>query len=435
MRRLTHRLLFAGALVVFLAPPALAQSSTYAIQGGRIITLAGSPIPSGTIVIENGLITAVGADVTIPTGATVIDATGLEVYPGLFDAISRMGLTEIGAVPVTSDMRELGDYNPHLDAATAVHPASEHIPVARANGITHTVAAPTGGQGGLAGQGSLINLDGWTVEEMMIEKGVGVVLTWPRLTAGRRFGGFGGGQSRSFSERQEQFDEHVRQVSEWLSAARHYSQSLANNADTRRDLQLEALARVTSREIPLLVGANTERQIRSAVEFATDENVDIVITGGTDAWKVADFLAEHNVPVILGATQSMPSSQDGWYDEAYSRPAKLYAAGVKFAFATFNASSSRNLPYEAAMGVPYGLPHEEALRAVTINGAEILGFGDRLGTIESGKIANLIVTDGDPLTIQTHVVHLFINGELVSTDNRHQTSYKKWNNRPRRSGN
>ena len=261
MRSAVRSTLLAGILGLFISMSGTAQSETYAIRGGRIITLAGDPIPSGTVVLQDGRITAVGANVQIPAGAQVIDATGLEVYPGLFDAMSRLGLTEIGAVDVTNDMRELGSYNPHLQAATAVHPASEHIPVARANGITHTVAAPTGGPGGFAGQGSLISLDGWTVEEMLIDPGVGIVLTWPRLSGGRGFfGGFGGRQNQSFSDRQKEYDDQVRQLSEWLEAARQYARAVSNgSAPQRRDLKLEALGRVTSGEIPLLINADTER--------------------------------------------------------------------------------------------------------------------------------------------------------------------------------
>ena len=408
------------------ASPSFAQSEAqvYAIRGGTVYTVSGDPIESGTVLIQGGLITAVGANVSVPAGAEVLEAAGLQVYPGMFDALSRLGLTEIGQVTVTSDMNELGEYNPHLLAATAIHPASEIIPVTRANGITHAVAAPTGGSGGIGGQGSLIHLDGWTVEEMLIEPSVGMVLNWPSLGGGRGFGRRG--PPRPFKERDERRTEQIGQLETWLEAARHYMQATASGSQPSRDLKLEALAKIVRHELPFLVMANSDRDITDAVAFAERNDVRIVIAGGAEAWKVGDLLAEKQVPVLLSATQAMPPGEDDGYDQAYARPGQLYEAGVKFGFATFGASNSRTLPYEAAMGVPYGLPWEEALKAVTINSAEILGVGDRLGTIETGKIGNVIITTGDPLSIQTEVRYVFVNGQPIDLTNKHSSLYERY---------
>jgi len=413
------------ALAVVVAVPAEAQ--TYVIQGGTVHTLAGEPFV-GSVVVRDGHIAEVGPDVQPPAGAEVIDATGRHVYPGMFDAVTRLGLTEIGAVDVTNDSREQGDYNPHLQAATAVHPATEHIPVTRANGITHAMAVPEGGV--ISGQASLIGLDGWTIEEMDVAPGAAMAINYPSMQSRRGFGGFSFGQPRPFSEVKEEYETKVAELDRWMDGGRQYAKALeAGTAE--RNLQLEAMARVVNREIPVLLEANGERDIRNAVAWAERQNIRFVLTGGREAWKVADMLAEKKVPVILGPTQSMPNGPDAEYDEAYSNPGKLFAAGVKIAFATFNSSDSRTLPYEAAMAVPYGLPEEAALEAVTKNGAEMLGFGDRLGTIEAGKLANLIVTDGDPLEIQTQVSDLFILGREVSTDNKHKSLYEKYRARPK----
>lgn len=423
----------AAALVLAaaaLALPAPATAQTYAITGGTVHTLAGGTF-TGTVVIEDGLIAAVGPDVQAPQGAEVVDATGRHVYPGMFDAVSRLGLTEIGAVDVTNDAREQGGFKPHLQAATAIHPATEHIPVARANGITLTMAAPQGGT--VAGQASLIGLDGWTVEEMWIEPGAAMVINYPGLGGGGfRFGRRGGEGGRGgWAAARKRYREAVGRLDEWFEAARRYDQAVRDGADLPRDLKNEAMAKVVNREMPVLLSANGERNIRNAVEWAREKDIRFVITGGREAWKVADFLAENEVGVILSPTQSMPSGADVSYDEAYANPGKLHAAGVKIAFATFNSSSSRTLPYEAAQAVPYGLPHEAALAAVTRNAAEMLGFGDRIGTIEEGKIANLMITDGDPLEIRTQVTDLFILGRGVSLDNRHRSLYEKYRARPR----
>jgi imidazolonepropionase-like amidohydrolase len=420
------------AAVIGLAPLAAQnEAPTIVIQGGTVHTLAGAPIEGGTVLIRNGLVAEVGPSVSVPAGVQVIDATGLHVYPGMFDAVTRLGLTEVGAVDVTNDYMELGDYNPHLLGMTAVHPASEHIPVARANGITHTVAAPSARSGGIGGQGSLLYTDGWTVEEMLIEPSVGMVVSWPNVeTRGYDY------ETRTriektFREAKSEYDEKVTELEEWLDGARQYKGALAAGIDVERDLKLEALVKVIDGELPLLVYANSERQISDAVEFAESNEVQIVILQGREAWKVADRLVESGIPVILGPTQSLPNEEDYGYDQIYAQPGQLFAAGVKFGFATFNASSSRNLPYEAGSAVSFGLSREEAIRAVTINSAEILGIGHMLGTIEQGKIANIIVTDGDPLEIQTQFLHLIVAGRVADRMNKHLELYEKYRARPR----
>jgi len=414
-------------LVATVAFASSARGQTYAIVGGTVHTLTGEAY-MGTVVVRDGLIVDVGPGVQAPAGAEVVDATGRHVYPGMFDAVSQLGLTEVGAVDVTNDSQEQGDFNPHLQAATAIHPATEHIPVARANGITHTIAAPRGGI--ISGQASLVGLDGWTVEEMGIDPGAAMVVNFPSLQPRRRYGGFGGSGSTSFSDLEKQYEEQVARLDEWMDGGRMYARAVAAGT-AQRSLELEAMARVVNREMPVLIAANGERDIRHAVEWAERQDIRYVITGGSGAWKIADWLAEKHVQMILGPSQTMPASPDEEYDEPYANAGKLHAAGVKIAFATFNSSDSRTLPYEAAMAVPYGLPREVALEAVMKNGPEMLGLGDRIGTIAPGKIANLIVTDGDPLEIQTQVLDLIILGRQVSTDNKHKSLYEKYRARPK----
>lgn len=403
--------------LLLAALPAAAQQ-TYVIRGAKIYTLAGPPIENGTVVIRDGKIAAVGADVSVPSGAEVIDAAGLQVYPGLFDPLSRLGLTEVGAVRATVDTTELGRYNPHLKAATAIHPASEHIPVTRANGITHALTAPRGGV--ISGQAAVIHLAGWTIEEMAIETSVAMILNWPGI------------QTQPFTKGKTEYDKRVVELEDWMEAARHYAQAAEKGAagKVERDLKLEALVPVVQGKLPVIVMASSKRAIQDAVAFAGKNNLKIIIAGGTDAWKVKDLLKEKNIPVILARTQRLPSREDQPYDRPFSLPGELHAAGIKIAFATFDAAHARTLPYEAANAVPHGLPWEEALKAVTLYPAQMLGVDDRLGTIEVGKLANLIVTDGDPLEIQTEVRHLFINGQPTSTDNKHRRLYKKYLARP-----
>ncbi len=448
MSRGLGRTALAAAVAVAAIPVAEAvaqEGDTYAVQGATIHTVANGVIENGTIVLRGGRIIAVGVNVDIPAGAEIIDGEGKHVYPGMIDAFSQLGLTEIGAVAVTSDMNELGRWNPHLNAYTAIHPASEHIPVARANGITHTLAAPGGGGrgfrgggggAGIQGQATLIHLDGWTVEEMEIEKSAAMVISWPTLrSGGRGFGGFGGGGGqRSFRATQERFDEQVAEMEEWFAAAQHYRQA-TESGSTRlaRNIQLEHLARVLDRGMKVIIRANDKREIQSAIEFAEEWNLDIVIAGATGASEIAGLLAEKNIPVILGPVQRLPQGQDTPYDDPNTLPGVLYDAGVELAFATFNSADSRTLPYEAANSVSWGLPQDAALAAITLGPARILGVSDRLGSLEVGKVGNVIVTDGDPLEITTEIEYVFIKGVPSDLENKHSRLWEKYKNRPVKS--
>ena len=419
--------------------PRVPPASVYVIRGATIHTLAGDVIENGAVVLRDGMIEAVGADVAVPLDASVIDATGLHIYPGMVDAFSRLGLTEIGSVPATQDVNDLGSWNPHLTAYSAVYPASEHIPVARANGVTHAVSAPGsgggfrgGGAAGIPGQAALINLDGYTVEEMAIEPSTGMVIQWPAMqTRTFDFATFSR-RDRSYAEAKKQFDEEVQTLESWFEAAQHYKQAVERGDASKfeRDVQLEHLARTLGGELPVIVVANDKRGIESAIDVAGRYDLRLILAGARDARMVKEQLVEKGIPVILGPSQALPAEEDDPYYLPFSLAGELYAAGVKIAFGTFNSSASRTLPYEAANTVPFGLPHEEALRAVTLNAAEILGVGDRLGTIEPGKLGNLIVTDGDPLEIQTQVQYVFIKGIPVDTDNRHRRLYEHYKNRP-----
>ena len=424
-----------GALL--LAPGAFAQGGkTYAITGAKIYTLAGPPIANGTVVIKDGKIAAVGANVSVPSGAQVINAKGLEVYPGMFNAVSQVGLVEVGqGEPGTVDLNELGDFNPQIVAAMAVHPASEHIPVVRAAGITHTVSVPGGGV--ISGQGSLIHMSGWVIDEMLGKKSAALVLNWPTLApGGGGFGGGGGGGGfgarRPFSELKQEYERRVTEIENWLERARHYAQAAEKGSKDNftRDEKLEALVPVVKGEVPVLVMANNDRDIKNAVEFCEKQKLRMILGRGREAWKVKDLLKQKNIPVILGRTHALPAGEDEPYDKPYSAPGELAAAGVKIAFATFDIEFVRRLPNEAGQAVGYGLSHEDALKAVTINPAQMFGVDKELGTIEQGKIANIIVTTGDPLELQTDVRYLFIKGQLTSTDNKHRQLWEKYRSRP-----
>ena len=431
-----------GFFCLLLAQALHAQTpaTTYAITHAKIFTLAGNTIEDGTLIIRDGKIAAVGANVEIPSGVQVIDGKGLQVYPGLFDPITQMGLREIGAVSATVDATETGNFNPDVVAATAVFPSSEHIPVTRASGITEVLAVPASGgmdsfgsRGILGGQASAFSLSGWTVEEMLLKRSAAMVLNWPEIetqsfdlvTFSRK--------EKPYTEAKQEYEKQVIEITDWLEKARHYSQVMEKGSPAKydRDVKLEALVPVVRGELPLLVIADRAREIRNAVEYCDKQKLKMILAGGAEAYKVKDLLRSKGVPVILRPTLTLPLDEDDPYDRLLSQPAELAAAGIKFAFGSFDNSFARRLGQNAANAVAHGLPYDEALRAVTIYPAQIFGLGSQVGTLEPGKIANIIVTNGDPLEVTTDVRYLFINGQLTSTNNRHKYLYEKYLNRPK----
>ena len=432
-----RRAAFGLLLVVTLLPGRTAADDSIAIVGGTVHTLSGPPVENGTVIVRGETIAAVGGEVEVPAGARILDASGLVVVPGFFDAMSTIGLSEISSLSATQDTVELGAFNPHLLALEAVHPASEHIPVARANGVTHAGTSPAGSGYGIPGRASAIHLDGWTVEDMAIARDVGVVVTWPDLVTRRFDRATARFADRPFTEAKKEYDERVGEIRAWIDAARRYA--LAREAGAREakgaphappDLRLAGLADVVAGRLPLLVRAGDPRQIRDAVAFAGEESLRMILVGGRESSRVADLLAENEIPVILGPPQALPAREDDAYDSPYALASALRSAGVEFAISTFGASASFSLPYEAAQAVAFGLPWEDGLKAITTWPAQILGVADRLGTIEPGKIANLIVTDGDPLEIRTRVVHVLVRGQVVELETKHTRSYERWRSRP-----
>ena len=411
----------------------------YAITHTKIFTLAGAPIDDGILVIRDGKIAAVGTNVEVPAGAQVIDGNGLQVYPGFFDPVTQIGLSEIAAVSATVDTTETGAFNPDVVAAEAVLPSSEHIPVTRAAGITEVLAVPASGgfdsRGSvniLGGQASAINLAGWTINDMLIKKSVAMVLDWPQIeTQSFDFATFSR-KTKPFPEAKQERDKQVDELADWLDNARHYAQAWGHGgpAEYRRDLKLEALVPVIRGELPVLVFANRARDIRNAVEFCDKQKVKMILAGGAEAYKVKELLRSKSIPVILQPTLTAPLDEDEPYDRSLSQPAELVDARVKIAFGSFDNSFARRLGQQAANAVAYGLPYDEALKAVTLYPAQIFGLADQIGTLEPGKIANVIVTDGDPLELTTDVRYLFIKGQLTSTDNKHKALYEKYLNRP-----
>lgn len=404
--------------------PAPPQSRPIALVGGTIHTVAGDVLTGAVVVFNNGKITAIGKNIPYPPGTEVIDVTGKHIYPGLIDGYSNLGLTEIGAVRATNDISETGRINPNVRAEVAVNPESEHFPVTRANGITTAITAPEGGV--ISGTAAVINLDGWTWEDMTLKSGAALIVNWPNMTPNRAWW-----VTETEEEQKKNRDRNLKELTQAFKDARAYwtahKAAAGKGKSIPTDMRWEAMIPALEGKTPVLVWANNILQIQAAVAWAEDEKIKIIIGGGYDAWRAADLLKVKNIPVLAGGILRMPTRRHEDYDTPYALPAKLYAAGVKFAIiGEGGASNERNLPYHAAMAAAYGLPKDVALKAITLFPAQVFGVDDRIGSIEVGKDANIIVTDGDPLEIATHVELEFIQGKKIDLTNRHAQLYEKY---------
>jgi len=415
--------------LLLIAPLA---AETLLLRNGNIHPVAGAAIPGGSILVENGRIADVGQKLVSPKGARVVDLKGLDVYPGMIDSATELGLVEVLSVKEWSDTAELGLFKPQLRAGVAVNPASEHIPVTRANGITSAITAPSGGI--ICGQSALIHLDGWTTEDMAIRRSAGMVIEFPQIVtivpprAGRP-----PAPPIPFTEAKRRYDAQIAQLNEFFEQARRYRQAKAAGGDVPADLKFEAMLPVLEGKLPAVIRADRERTIREAIRFADQQKIRMILYHAEDAGKLAAELKAKHIPVALGPTQRLPYEEDDPYDQPFAMPAELFKAGVKFAFGSFGPTAEnhpRNLPYQAATAVAFGLPYEEALKAVTLNAAEIWGVADEVGSIEKGKLADLIVTDGDPLETKTQVKQMFIAGKAVDLQSKHLRLYKKYLDRP-----
>jgi imidazolonepropionase-like amidohydrolase len=410
---------------------------TFAIIGARIVTVSGPVIENGTIVIKDGKITAVGVGAAVPAGAEKIDGKGLIVYPGMIDAATGLGLAEIGqGANATVDIAETGTNNANAKAILAVNPHSSHVNVTRVNGITTVMSAPTGGL--IAGQSTIINLVGSTQSEMAVVPTFGLVINFPRIATGGRFGGFGGFgiQQVDFSEAVRRRDSQIEELKKLFTDAENYGRSLDAYAKDKTlpapqtDLRLEAMIPYIRGEKPIIFTVERERDIRAVIKFVNETKVKGIIVGGQEAWKVADDLKKNNIPVIYTNIYNLPVRDDDPYDFLFAAPAKLQQAGVKFAIATGDTGAeNRDLPYHAGLAGAYGLPKDEALKAVTIYPAEILGIADKMGSIDVGKIANIVITDGDLLDPRTNVKYLFINGRKMPLTSRHTELFESFKDR------
>jgi imidazolonepropionase-like amidohydrolase len=396
--------LLAGTSAVLAQGPA--DQDVLLLRGGTVHTISGPVIENGSILIRNGRIIGVGRNLTAPDRAKVIDLEGQQVYPGM------------------------------IDSASMANPASEHSVAARANGITSAMLMRADDV--MGGPVSVTHLNGAGADAMR----VAITLRFPAIvtkpvrphesveddeepataTEEKRI---------PYSAAKKDYEAKMRALNQFFEAARRYRTSkLARGPGFAPDSRYEPMMPVLEGAEPLLVTAVREREIREAIAFAERQKIRIILADPYEAYKVLPLIKARDIPVVLGPTYTLPPDQDDDYDRSYTTPAQLYVAGIRFCIATFSSLSSRNLPYQAAAAVPFGLPHDQAYKAVSLNAAEIFGLGKRMGSIDEGKVADLIVTDGDPLETTTHINQVFIDGKPASLETRQRQLYEKYLARP-----
>src|SRR2546423_998768 len=412
------------------------QPKPIVLKGGKLLTVSHGTIENGVLVMEGGKIAALGtaSSVTIPRDARVIDVSGMTVYPGLIDSETSLGLTEISAEPSTNDRIEISDeIMPHMHVFDAFHAESELIPVARINGVTNAIVAPHS-EDTLPRQDSFIQLDGKSAQEMLLVRDIAMPLN------------FTGDQRRNQSWEKRKFPStrmgmaaQLRQA--FLDAQRYaqdwhdYDKKKAETGNKpvgnkpaedkdkkaptapKRDLKLEALLPYLQGKKSIVLAAQGPSDLETAVQLAREFNLKFVLNHISHSQPVLDYVASLNVPVIVGPIYETPTAE-ARYDAVYSLPAQLYKRGVKIAFASFDAHNVRNLPYQAGFATAFGLPYDEALRAITLNPAEIWGVADRLGSLDVGKTANVVIANGDPLDLKTEVKQVFIEGREIPMTSR-----------------
>jgi imidazolonepropionase-like amidohydrolase len=411
-----------------------AGAAKLALVGGTIHPVTGAVIERGVIVIDGEKIVAVGAGVTAPSDATVIDCTGKHVYPGLVSANTQLGLMEISTIEGANDTQETGAVNPNIRAEVMLNPDSDFLPVARIQGVTSALIVPGGGT--IHGTSALMHLDGWTHEDMTVRAPVGLHVDWPSM--GPRRGFF---VRTTDDDQNKARDEAIQAIRDAFETAKAYEKAKGAEGQPGvpkhdQDTKWDAMRAVVRGEVPVFFHAGTLAQLHAVIRFIDEQGLKhCVIVGGTDALLVAEDLKSRDIAVIVAGTLNMPPRRSDAYDEGFTLPARLAAAGVRYCIADqgggFNAAFARNLGHQASMAAAFGLPRDEALKAVTLYPAQILGAGDKLGSIEVGKYADLQITDGDPLELSSHVTQVILDGKAISMESRQTRLFHKYDSKPR----
>jgi imidazolonepropionase-like amidohydrolase len=418
-----------------------AQQKPVALKGGRILTISHGTIENGVVLFENGKITAVGSSgsVQIPKDARMIDVAGMTVYPGLIDSETALGLTEISAVDMTNDLVEPSDeIMPHMHVYDAFHAESELIPVTRLNGVTNAIVAPSN-HDTLPGQDSFIQLAGKSQDDFLLVRDIAMPVNFTGAQRrnergeGRKFPstrmGLAAQMRQAFLDAQDyaqKWSDYEKKKADY-EKPKNESGSATDSAvkpgdkdkdkkqppnPPKRDLRLEALLPYLQGKKPVVLAAEESSDLQAAVNLAHEFNLKFILNHISHSQSVLDYVASLKVPVIVGPIYEEPKPEER-FDAVYSLPAQLYKRGVKIVIASYDSHNARNLPYAAGFATGFGLPADEALKAITLNAAEIWGVADQLGSVDPGKTANVVVSNGDPLDVKTDVKMVFIGGKEI----------------------
>lgn len=404
--------------VVAQNPTPGANIGSIIIEGATFHLGNGEVIKEGLMIVENGKIALIGpkGETSMPKGtdATIINASGMHVYPGLIAMNSIIGLTEIDMVRATRDYREVGSFNPSVRSLIAYNTDSELIPTIRSNGVLLTQAVPRGGR--VSGQSSVLALDGWNWEDAVVKTDDGMHLNWPNRFSWNR-------QERKIEEN-EKYDADVEELRKEFREAKAYSFQ-AEEAAT--NLKLEAMQRVLSGEQTLFIHENDALSMQQAVLFCQDFNIKPVFIGARESWKIIEFLKAHDVAVVLEGTQKLPARDYEDIDQPFKTPVILHESGVLFAISEEGSWQQRNLAFHAGQITGYGLSNEEALTSITLNPAKILGIDDSYGSLEKGKSATFFISEGNALDMRGNkVTRAFIDGKAVDLHNKQKELYEKY---------
>ncbi len=416
---------FCASLLALLPAAAMAQidgefvkprTGKFLLQNATVVTVTKGTLNNTSVLVENGKIAQVGTGISAGD-AEVIDCTGMFVYPGMIDGGTRLGLVEVSSVPETVDYAEIGNVTPNMQALTTVNPSAEAIGVTRVSGVTTVLTVPTGGL--FPGTAALINLNGYTPDQMY-GGFKAIVMNFP--SSGRR----GRFDRRSDEDVKKDAEKALKESNEVWENAKNYLTLKKAGAELQYYPEMDQLSKAVSGELPLLIVVDAASDIQNAIKWVDGKDIKVIFSGVSEGWRVADEIAKAGIPVITGPVQALPTRQSDRYDAAYANAGKMAKAGVKVAIRTDEEENVRNLPFHAAFAAAYGLGKEEALKAITINPAEIFGIQDQYGSVEAGKRANLVIATGDPLETQSQILHVFIDGYMIPMSNRHIRLYQEF---------
>jgi imidazolonepropionase-like amidohydrolase len=400
------------------------EKGTFLFKNATIETVTKGTV-KGDLLVEDGKITAIGTNIAAPANAKVVDCTDQFIYPGFIDGGTQLGLIEVGSVSLTQDANEIGDIIPYMDALTAVNPNSVAIPVTRVGGVTTVISQPSGGI--FPGQSSLINLVGYTPDRMYAGFKA-VRMSYPSSGARGRW------DRRSEEDRKKDEEKKLKQITDLWEETRLFAKvKAAKEKDPSVKLNynpsLEAMIPIVMGEMPLMIEVNRDADILSALRWIKKNEVNAILTGVAEGWRVADSIAAANIPVITGPVINIPSRGSDRYDRAYANAGLMHKAGVTVALRSNDTENVRDLPFHAGFAVAYGMDKQAALEAITITPATIMGLGDEIGSLEVGKVATLFICDGDPFETKTQISKVVIDGWDIPMDSRHIQLYNEFLNR------